>query len=175
MIYNPYRSALSAAFSELSSPTARRYYSLRAQQDLQTALVLSIQFACFAYALGAQFRAWAEGLEQSAQSRFEVGGALVLAQPAAVIVPMIPVKVVAIASVKPLAITGYQPIALLNPAPKVKKPRKPAPPKPPKAPKAKTKPTKVDVLMGERDRWMPAPRKAPTTVRSSAGALIPID
>lgn len=65
--YNPYKSALSAAAAELSSPQAQCYYVNRAQQDLQTALVLIIQFGCFAYALGAQFREWAEGVEQNAK------------------------------------------------------------------------------------------------------------
>jgi hypothetical protein len=65
--YNPYTSALSAAAAELTSLEAQRYYINRAQQDVQTAIVLIIQFGCFAYALGAQCRQWMDEMEQSAQ------------------------------------------------------------------------------------------------------------
>jgi hypothetical protein len=171
--YNPYVSSLSAATAELTSPKSQSYYVNRAQQDLQTAFVLVVQFGCIAFALGQSCRQWVDEMEQSAQAIQPVApGALVLATPTALVAPMIPVRVEVIASVEPLAITGYQPIALLNPAQKAKRNRKPATPK---GSKAKTKIPKADALMGERDRWMPAPRKAPTTVRSSAGALIPID
>jgi hypothetical protein len=56
MHYNPFASALSAGAAELSSPAARRFYINRAQQDLQTALIVIVQFGCFAYALCSQYR-----------------------------------------------------------------------------------------------------------------------
>jgi hypothetical protein len=154
MQYHPLTAALSAVSAELSSPQAKRYYSLRAQQDFQAALVLIIQFGCFAYALGAQFREWTEDVNVTDSGDIAqpiVHGALVLAQSAAVVAPMIPVRIVAIATVQPKALTAFTPVALLTPTPKVKKPRKPATPKPPKAPKAKTKTSKADALMQIRN------------------------
>jgi hypothetical protein len=65
--YHPVKAALSAAAAELTSPEAQRYYINRVQQDVQTAIVFIIQFGCFAYALGAQCRKWANEMEQSAQ------------------------------------------------------------------------------------------------------------
>lgn len=61
-IYNPYRAAVAAAFSELSSPAAKRYYINRAQADIQTAFVLIVQFGCMAYALGAAARQFVDPL-----------------------------------------------------------------------------------------------------------------
>jgi hypothetical protein len=56
--YNPFASAFAAAMTELTSDNAKRYYLVRAQQDLQTSFVLILQFACIAYALGQQCRQW---------------------------------------------------------------------------------------------------------------------
>ncbi|HEY9825224.1 MAG TPA: hypothetical protein V6D19_07235, partial [Stenomitos sp.] len=69
--YNPYISALKTAAAELTSDEAKAYYSLRAQQDIQTAFVLIVQLGCFAYALGQQCRGWLDSLEQSAAVELE--------------------------------------------------------------------------------------------------------
>jgi hypothetical protein len=61
--YNPYTAALSAAVSELTSENARRYYSLRSAQDIQTILVLIVQFGCMAYELGAAARQFMDDFE----------------------------------------------------------------------------------------------------------------
>jgi hypothetical protein len=135
--YNPYTSALSAAAAELTSPEAQRYYINRAQQDVQTSIVLIIQFGCFAYAFGAQCRKWAEDVtvtDSGDIAQSIAPGALVLATPAAIVAPMVPVCVVAIASVTPAALPSFQPFALLNPAPKAKRTRTKSPTQPTEAP-----------------------------------------
>jgi hypothetical protein len=135
--YNPYVSSLSAATAELTSPQAQSYYVNRAQQDLQTAFVLIVQFGCIAFALGQSCRQWVDEMEQSAQMIQPVApGALVLATPTALVAPMIPVRVEVIATVQPKALTAFTPVALLNPAPtpKTKRTRTKSPTQPPEAP-----------------------------------------
>jgi hypothetical protein len=129
--YSPFRSALSAAAAELSSPAARRFYVNRAQQDLQTALVLIVQLGCFAFAFGQSCRQWMDEMEQPVAP-----GAIVRAESAAVALPAptVPVRVVAIASVTPAALPSFQPFALLNPAPKAKRNRAKSPTQPTEAP-----------------------------------------
>jgi hypothetical protein len=106
--YNPFKSALSAAAAELSSPAAKRFYINRAQQDLQTAFVLIVQFGCIAYALGASARQWVEDMEQSEQ-----------VQPAPVALKALPPAAESIALCLP---PTSAPIALLSAG--VKKPRR---------------------------------------------------
>jgi hypothetical protein len=123
--YSPFRSALSAAAAELSSPAARRFYVNRAQQDLQTALVLIVQLGCFAFAFGQSCRQWMDEMEQSAQVQPVAPGAIVRAESAAValLAPTASVRVVAIASVTPAALPSFQHFALLSPTPKAKRNR----------------------------------------------------
>jgi hypothetical protein len=142
--YHPVKAAITAAISELSSPAARQYYVNRAQQDLQTAFVLIVQFGCLAYTLGAQCRQWLEDLEQSAQ-----------AEPALVTLKALPSAAESI----PLCLPSFTPIALLSagidkprrlpanwvgetvlitPAPKAPRTRKPAAKAPAKGKNRKT-------------------------------------
>jgi hypothetical protein len=126
MHYNPFASALSAAAAELSSSKAQRYYSIRAQQDLQTAFILILQLGCFAIALCAWCRQWVEDFERSARVSFEhipfesrnplavTGSTSWLKLQYVGHIPA--VRVVAIASIPPAALPGYQPIAILNPS-----------------------------------------------------------
>ena len=65
--YNPFRAAAQAAFSELSSDSAHRYYSLKAQKDVQNVLDTSItlyawiyQLAELTYMMGLQCRTWCD-------------------------------------------------------------------------------------------------------------------
>jgi hypothetical protein len=73
--YNPYHAATSAAFAELSSEQAQRFYSLKAQEDILTVLDASVTLFCWVYqlaeltyAMGAQCRAWCNERETNAQS-----------------------------------------------------------------------------------------------------------
>lgn len=73
--YHPFRAAAQAAFSELSSDSAHRYYSLKAQKDVQNVLDPSItlyawiyQLAELTYMMGLQCRAWCDALETNAQA-----------------------------------------------------------------------------------------------------------
>ena len=82
--YNPFRAATAAAFSELSSESAQRYYSLKGQKDVQNALDASVtlcawvcQLAQISYMMGVQCRAWCDELE--AQAPAPVRSSLLLA------------------------------------------------------------------------------------------------
>jgi hypothetical protein len=73
--YNPFRAAAQVAFSELSSDQAQHFYSLKAQEDIQSVLDASVtvcawvfQIAELTYAMGAQCRVWCDDLEINAQA-----------------------------------------------------------------------------------------------------------
>jgi hypothetical protein len=130
--YHPVKAALSAAAAELTSPQAQCYYIIRAQQDIQTAIVLIIQFGCFAYALGAQCRQWVDEMEQQA---LNTGCALVLtpvsaptvyqsstnSQPSAIA----PLKVVSVEPVTPPMLPAIKVAGLLTGAKAIAQPPEP--------------------------------------------------
>jgi hypothetical protein len=64
--YNPFSTAISSAIAELTSDDAKLYYSLRAQQDIQTVLVGFIQLCVMAYELGQAAREWVDAYNASA-------------------------------------------------------------------------------------------------------------
>lgn len=71
--YNPYKSAFSAAISELTSDRALNYYEIRAWQDAQAIVdaavaagTVAYQAAMMAYQMGAFCRAWLLATEQAA-------------------------------------------------------------------------------------------------------------
>jgi hypothetical protein len=64
--YNPFATAFSAAIAELTSGNAKRYYSQRAQQDIQAVLVFIVQFGCLAYELGQAARQWVDAYNAAA-------------------------------------------------------------------------------------------------------------
>ena len=73
--YNPFRASAAAAFAELSSEQAKRFYFLKAQEDIQTVLDASVtvftwvyQLAELTYLMGTQCRAWCDALETNAQA-----------------------------------------------------------------------------------------------------------
>jgi hypothetical protein len=85
--YNPFHAATAAAFSELSSEQAQRFYSLKAQKDIQNVLNNSVTLFCWVfqlaeltYAMGAQCRAWCAELETNAQAPTRTLPLLTLAQ-----------------------------------------------------------------------------------------------
>jgi hypothetical protein len=49
--YNPYMAALAAAATELASDRAQGYYSIRAQQDIQSAFEAVLTLGCWVYQL----------------------------------------------------------------------------------------------------------------------------
>lgn len=136
MSYNPFRSAFTAAAAELTSPAARRYYSRRAQQDIQAIFVLVFELACMAYELGAQCRQWVDDLEQSAQATPtpQAPAAISAVRIAGLLTPAQDATVNNYGTSAPYALAGFAPIALLMPAPKAKRTRKPAAPKSPAQP-----------------------------------------
>jgi hypothetical protein len=79
--YNPFKSALSAAVSELSSPKAKTYYVHRAQQDVFAVIALVVGMSCFAYEMGSQLRAWTDKLEAGAIAQPEVMEIVVVGKP----------------------------------------------------------------------------------------------
>lgn len=71
--FNPYKSAFSAAISELTSDRALNYYEIRAWQDAQAIVDAAVaagtaayQAAMMAYQMGAFCRAWLLATEQAA-------------------------------------------------------------------------------------------------------------
>lgn len=58
--YNPFKSVFSLAIAELTSDSARAYYSHRAQSDIQTTLEFVVQLCCAVYELGIAAREWVE-------------------------------------------------------------------------------------------------------------------
>jgi hypothetical protein len=73
--YNPFRAAAVAAFTELSSEQAHRYYTLKAQKDFQNTLDSTITLVCWVYQLaemtymmGLQCRIMYNSLESQTQA-----------------------------------------------------------------------------------------------------------
>jgi hypothetical protein len=84
--YNPYISAFSAATAELTSASARAYYSRRAQSDTQSVIIAAVQTgvalyeaAVFTYSLGVFIRALYESTKPQPECT-----AIVLAQSTAI-------------------------------------------------------------------------------------------
>jgi hypothetical protein len=114
--YSPFASALSAAISELTSDQATRYYSIRAQQDIQTTLDLVLGFACFAYAFGQQCRQWMNAEQPSECLAIALPEAkeIVLVSDSSIVQTAIkPVTVLSVTTVQTRALPTHQPIALL--------------------------------------------------------------
>jgi hypothetical protein len=65
--FNPYIAAFQAAADELTSPEAKQYYSIRAQQDIQAVLVVAVHLGAIAFGLGQKAR----DLYESAKSKAE--------------------------------------------------------------------------------------------------------
>jgi hypothetical protein len=117
--YSPFASALSAAISELTSDQATRYYSIRAQQDIQTTLELVLGFACFAYAFGQQCRQWMNAEQPSECLAIALPEAkeIVLVSDSSIVQTAIkPVTVLSVTTVQTRALRPHQPIALLSAA-----------------------------------------------------------
>jgi hypothetical protein len=116
--YSPFASALSAAISELTSDQATRYYSIRAQQDIQTTLDLVLGFACFAYAFGQQCRQWMNAEQPSECLAIALPEAkeIVLVSDSSIVqtaIKPVTVTVLSVTTVQTRALPTYQPIALL--------------------------------------------------------------
>ncbi|HEY9827796.1 MAG TPA: hypothetical protein V6D19_20345 [Stenomitos sp.] len=70
--YNPFQAALSAAYHELTSKNAQRYYAIKAQKDIQNTLDTTItvfawvyQIAESTYSLYVQSRTWSDSAYSS--------------------------------------------------------------------------------------------------------------
>ena len=85
-IYNPFRAAAEAAFSEITSEQAQQFYALKAQKDFQNALdgaitvcAWAFQLAQMTYMMGIQCRQWCDELDAKAQAPAPDSATLLLA------------------------------------------------------------------------------------------------
>jgi hypothetical protein len=93
--YNPFAAAAQAAIAELTSTQAQRYYALKSQKDVQSALENALtligwvyQLSEMAYRLGALSRAWCD--EMVADSEHQPTPSSRLLCPAAAPVALLP-------------------------------------------------------------------------------------
>jgi Rho termination factor, N-terminal domain len=113
--YNPFTSAFRAAFNELTSDQACRYYSVRAQQDIQTTLFFIFELAFMTYELGQLCRQWMD-VEQPTNKQPEECSAIALnnANPSTLFLTKIePVTVLSVSTAQRKALPSNQPIGLL--------------------------------------------------------------
>jgi hypothetical protein len=165
--YNPFATAFSAAIAELTSPEAKRYYSSKVQQDIQTVFLLVVQFGCMAYELGCTARQWMDEYNAASVPTIEEAviiepQPLLMAAPVLLALPEVTLPhpdrervLRRIAKVTALSAVGTEVLITSDPGSSKAK----------RTPKART--AKADPKTAK-----PFPRKAPTTVKSKSGALI---
>jgi hypothetical protein len=112
--YNPFVSALSAAYSELTSDQAKHFYAQRATDDFQATIGVITALGAIAFYLGQQCRQWMDKQPDTECAALALNDATTSAL---FLTNIEPVTILSIETVQPRTLPSFQPIALLSAAP----------------------------------------------------------